>query len=313
MSRVELASIRALTFYKDSLTEARRTSPIEQLTCVGKPCKLFQPDVVRCESLGGSKTDVDWKCTADLPDALRFGRVEVSCEGWSAPGDPYVLKGSCGLQYHLVQVPSKLRDSDSDNMLGHNRNSNRSDKILRHLFMVVFVAVLGYIVYSFVKSWASAQTRPGRSPRAGGGGHGWTPGPGGGGGGFPGGFDGDDDPPPPYTKPSNQNTHPQAPAAAQNQAQGWQNFRPGFWTGAALGGLATNTYNQRQQRQRERQLAEALERDRMNRGQPAFGGQRSPPRQQSSSRYSFSPDTGEGSSNLGRMRQSTGFGGSSVR
>nr|GAT46724.1 predicted protein [Mycena chlorophos] len=309
MSRVELASIRALTFYKDSLTEARRTSPIEQLTCVGKPCKLFQPDVVRCESLGGSKTDVDWKCTADLPDALRFGRVEVSCEGWSSPGDPYVLKGSCGLEYHLVQVPSKLRDSDSDNMLGHNRNSNRSDKILRHLFMVVFVAVLGYIVYSFVKSWASAQTRPGRNPRAGGGGHGWTPGPGGGGGGFP----GDDDPPPPYTKPSNQNTRPQAPAAAQNQAQGWQNFRPGFWTGAALGGLATNAYNQRQQRQRERQLAEALERDRVNRGQPAFGGQRSPPRQQSSSRYSFSPVTGEGSSNLGRMRQSTGFGGSSVR
>jgi len=29
----------------------------------------------------------------DLPDKLRFGRVEVSCEGWSKPGDPYVLKG----------------------------------------------------------------------------------------------------------------------------------------------------------------------------------------------------------------------------
>jgi len=28
-----------------------------------------------------------------LPEALRFGKVEVSCEGWSKPGDPYVLKG----------------------------------------------------------------------------------------------------------------------------------------------------------------------------------------------------------------------------
>ena len=33
------------------------------------------------------------QCEADLPEALRFGRVEVSCEGWSGPGDPYVYKG----------------------------------------------------------------------------------------------------------------------------------------------------------------------------------------------------------------------------
>jgi hypothetical protein len=33
------------------------------------------------------------QCEADLPSALRFGKVEVSCEGWSRPGDPYVLKG----------------------------------------------------------------------------------------------------------------------------------------------------------------------------------------------------------------------------
>ena len=36
---------------------------------------------------------MDWKCEADLPESLRFGRVEVSCEGWDGPGDPYVLKG----------------------------------------------------------------------------------------------------------------------------------------------------------------------------------------------------------------------------
>jgi hypothetical protein len=45
MSRVELAKISALTFYKDSLTEARRTKAIPQLICVGKPCKLYTPEV----------------------------------------------------------------------------------------------------------------------------------------------------------------------------------------------------------------------------------------------------------------------------
>ncbi|KAI0667839.1 hypothetical protein C8Q78DRAFT_959561, partial [Trametes maxima] len=93
MARVALADIHALTLYKDEITRARRTSPIPQLTCIGKPCRLFQPDVVRCENIGGSGTEVDWKCEADLPDSLRFGRVQVSCEGWDRPGDPYVLKG----------------------------------------------------------------------------------------------------------------------------------------------------------------------------------------------------------------------------
>ena len=61
MSRVELAKIKSLTFYKDSYTTARRTSALPQLVCVGKPCKLYQPDVVRCVSLGGTGTEVDWK------------------------------------------------------------------------------------------------------------------------------------------------------------------------------------------------------------------------------------------------------------
>lgn len=114
MSRVELAKISTLTFYKGEYTAARRTPAIPQLVCQGKPCKLFQPEAVRCVNTGGVGIDVDWKvrlprfsrlttaqalmghwqCEADLPEALRFGKVEVSCEGWSKPGDPYVLKGA---------------------------------------------------------------------------------------------------------------------------------------------------------------------------------------------------------------------------
>ena len=29
--------------------------------------------------------------------AYRFGRIQVSCEGYDYPEDPYVLKGSCGV------------------------------------------------------------------------------------------------------------------------------------------------------------------------------------------------------------------------
>ncbi|KAG5352904.1 hypothetical protein C0989_012294, partial [Termitomyces sp. Mn162] len=62
MSRIELAKISSLTFYHNSLTVARRTRPIQQLICQGAPCKLYQPEVVRCTSMpGGWGTEVDWK------------------------------------------------------------------------------------------------------------------------------------------------------------------------------------------------------------------------------------------------------------
>ena len=61
MSRIELAKISSLTFYKGEYTAARRTPAISQLVCRGKPCKLFQPEAVRCVNLGGAGVDVDWK------------------------------------------------------------------------------------------------------------------------------------------------------------------------------------------------------------------------------------------------------------
>ena len=66
MSRVALTSIRSLMLYKDKETLSRRLSPIPQLTCFGKACKLFTPDVVRCENIGGG-SDVEWKASSTCP------------------------------------------------------------------------------------------------------------------------------------------------------------------------------------------------------------------------------------------------------
>lgn len=33
------------------------------------------------------------QCEADLPESLKFGKVQVSCEGSDGPRDSYVLKG----------------------------------------------------------------------------------------------------------------------------------------------------------------------------------------------------------------------------
>jgi hypothetical protein len=30
-----------------------------------------------------------------------MGRIEVVCEGYDYPDDPYILQGSCGLEYRV--------------------------------------------------------------------------------------------------------------------------------------------------------------------------------------------------------------------
>lgn len=59
-SRVRLDTIPVITFLNGEMTASRRTSPVPQLTCEGRPCSLFQPDVVQCKNQGGSGSDIEW-------------------------------------------------------------------------------------------------------------------------------------------------------------------------------------------------------------------------------------------------------------
>ena len=36
-----------------------------------------------------------------MDNLYRFGEIEVVCEGYDYPEDPYITKGSCGLEYTL--------------------------------------------------------------------------------------------------------------------------------------------------------------------------------------------------------------------
>ena len=54
--------------------------------------------------------DVQWECKADLPDTLRFGATDVSCEGYANRNDPYVLVGSCGVEYELRYTEKGKRE-----------------------------------------------------------------------------------------------------------------------------------------------------------------------------------------------------------
>lgn len=102
---VLLSQVKTLTLRDGQQTSSRRVSPIPQMTCVGGSAKgLYTIDVMRCKNAGAEydTEDVQWTCQAALPPEFKLGGTEVVCEGYDSPDDPYILKGSCGVEYRLV-------------------------------------------------------------------------------------------------------------------------------------------------------------------------------------------------------------------
>ncbi|XP_051992847.1 store-operated calcium entry-associated regulatory factor-like isoform X1 [Xyrauchen texanus] len=170
---VLLNDVQVLTLYKGRYTTARRSSPVLQLQCVGGSagCVSFVPEVVQCYNRGTDGIDTQWECKTDMDNAYRFGRVEVSCEGYSSPNDAYVLKGSCSLEYTL-ELTAKGKQENTHGSWGssgfsdfassffqgsnqkqqqrggHYQQSNGpSDDGVSGLIVVAFILLLAYGVY----------------------------------------------------------------------------------------------------------------------------------------------------------------------
>ncbi|KAK0140162.1 Store-operated calcium entry-associated regulatory factor [Merluccius polli] len=113
---VLLRDVQVLTLQKDRFTAGGRSAPVPQLRCLGGSagCGAFVPEAVQCHNKGWDGVDVQWECKTDMDNSYRFGRIEVSCEGYSHPGDAYILRGSCGLEYTLeLTAEGRARGSGS--------------------------------------------------------------------------------------------------------------------------------------------------------------------------------------------------------
>ncbi|SPO04547.1 uncharacterized protein DNG_07232 [Cephalotrichum gorgonifer] len=293
-----LSEVRTLTLRSPSKTTSRRVAPIPQLKCVSPAplCALHRIDVMRCTNQGSSygTEDVEWSCTAELPPELRLGSTEVVCEGYAHKDDPYVLKGSCGVEYRVVLT--KEGEARYPELLGRGGKWGgvSGEDLWSWAFGILFVGVLFWILSSIWRGIQNQGPVRGVGARDGyGGGGGWG-GPGGWGPGWGGG--GADDPPPPYPG------HKPAGTSASEQ------WRPGFWTGLASGAGAGYLAGSR-----ARQGGRERERDWMGGGREGYwgsgwGGDEGRRRRNNggggpSSSSSFSSPT----------RESTGFGSTSRR
>jgi len=113
-----------LTFHQGSFSTHRRVPAIPQLQCTGGSAQYeYTPEVVQCKNQGFDGQSVQWKCQAEMDEKYRFGKIHVTCEGYSGPNDPYVLVGSCGLQYTLEHTSIGKQKKMRKNK--HRRNRNR--------------------------------------------------------------------------------------------------------------------------------------------------------------------------------------------
>ncbi|EMD67681.1 hypothetical protein GGP41_007656 [Bipolaris sorokiniana] len=233
--KVKLSNIQSLTLRKGQQTSARRVDPIPQLKCIGGSARgLYEPEIMRCKNSGSDydENSIQWTCTASLPEEFKLGSTDVICEGYDYPEDPYILKGSCGVEYRLI-LTDKGRErygkgrggwqGDDDDRRDGPRTTG--EKVAGVLFWMLFGGVVLWMIYSALRNRAEAQN----GGAAGGNRPGWG---GGGGGGGWGGGDNDDnnDPPPPYYP-----NDPRNSKSGYGTNQGW---RPGFWSGAAGGAAA---------------------------------------------------------------------------
>lgn len=221
MDKVRPEEVKVLTLSKNKMTTGRRNRPMPQLTCKGRLCSEFTPATVLCLNMGTDGRDVQWKCEADMPDGYRFGTIDVSCEGYNYPDDPYILAGSCGLTYTLEGPgqPHKASHNPYYSDVGSTGSSGSSWGSL------VWWAAIVVLVYAVLRVWK------GHSGRGGGGGgfrpDPWVP---------PRGA------PPPYTD-AGANCAPPTSGFGAAPSQG-----PGFWSGMLGGGALGYMMGNRNQR-----------------------------------------------------------------
>lgn len=182
---------------------------------------------MRCKNQGSDyeEENIQWTCTASLPPEFKLGSTDVICEGFASSSDPYVLKGSCGVEYRLMLTNAgeeRYGHKFGKGEYGHEGQATSRAFVL--IFWGLFILVLLYII--LIALWKCAGGSRGIGPAS-------ITFPGGGGGG------GDDDPPPPYeyhSSPNASKTYSTRTRTAPGVAYG--GWRPGFWTGVLGGGAA---------------------------------------------------------------------------
>ena len=169
--KIRLRDVQVLTLRSGEMTTGRRSSPVAQLSCVGGSGagQGWEPGVVQCYNRGWDGREVQWECKADMEPTVRFGKVEVVCEGYDYPEDDFILAGSCGLEYTLELTREGRQQHNrgggswfSGSSGGYQQNSYNSyydtDKSTSGLGDLIIIVVVCIVIYAFYKTCIDSNT-----------------------------------------------------------------------------------------------------------------------------------------------------------
>ena len=136
--RVLLRDVGVLTFERGLMTTGRRSAPVKQMMCTNchSSRSIDAVTSIQCKNVGFDGVDVNWKCEAVMSKEWILGRTIVTCEGYAYPNDPYVLAGSCGVEYELNRNPGYV-------VLTPQRTSDSSETTFV-IFIIVFIGLFTF-------------------------------------------------------------------------------------------------------------------------------------------------------------------------
>ena len=152
-----------------------------------------QPELVQCYNRGTDGTSIQWECKAEMDNSLRFGQLKVVCEGYDYPDDPFILAGSCGLEYFLeLTKEGRERRAASGASWGGgwvdptNSKTYGTDyrgswlafffNIFFFFFISIFIFIIGMVIYAVYNAPSSTENGKAGASAEGGegiGGGGW--------------------------------------------------------------------------------------------------------------------------------------------
>lgn len=98
---------------------------------------------------------------------MHFSAVQVGCEGYDYPEDPFILQDSCQVVYSLKVPPGGRHSRDDgtrrgDRDMGSSRGAEAGGKgVGSRLLTWAALGVIGYVVYNALRN---ANSGPGGEP-----------------------------------------------------------------------------------------------------------------------------------------------------
>lgn len=142
--RVLLKDVQVLTLRAGAFTTGRRNSPNQQLLCqnCNDDAARKAVDTIQCRNVGFDGRDVNWKCETELSKQYKLGRTEVSCEGFDSPEDPFILAGSCAVEYHLIQQQQQQPQRQTPSRWNTAHYDSEFNMILLVLCMILLFGII---------------------------------------------------------------------------------------------------------------------------------------------------------------------------